>query len=481
MRKNRILLRFAVLALAVSLVYWSGPIGSFASEQTGASDTFQVLHSFDGTDGANPWRSLILYGGNLYGMTFSGGHYGYGTIFEFNTETGKLTTLLSFDGKDDGQNPYGSLILSGENLYGMTSAGGHLGWGGGTIFEFDTEAGQFTTSYVFYYQDYISSCGCYDNWYKGATPWGTLMLSGTNLYGTTTYGGAIWNDENPNGYGTIFEFNIETGQLTTLHSFDGTDGSSPQGNLILYGGNLYGTTYYGGTNDNGTILEFNTKTGKLTTLHRFDGTDGACPHGGLTLYGENLYGTTVEGGAYRSKYWGNGFGTIFELNAKTGKFETVHNFAGYPKDGAQPWDNLMLSGENLYGTTALGGANSTGDYPNGCGTIFQFNAKTGKLTTLHSFDETHGSEPHGSLILSGENLYGMTYSGGASGAGVIFSCPLKINGACGSANGESFLKAPTSDLCEAGEASAVTGKGPWKWTCEGINGGTTEKCSAKLK
>jgi predicted extracellular nuclease len=55
-----------------------------------------------------------------------------------------------------------------------------------------------------------------------------------------------------------------------------------------------------------------------------------------------------------------------------------------------------------------------------------------------------------------------------------------INGACDSANGQSFTSAPTTNLCTAGITSAVTGSGPWNWTCGGINGGTTASCSATL-
>lgn len=53
-----------------------------------------------------------------------------------------------------------------------------------------------------------------------------------------------------------------------------------------------------------------------------------------------------------------------------------------------------------------------------------------------------------------------------------------VNGACGPANGTTVPTAPTTNLCSAGNASAVTGSGPWSWTCAGFNGGTTANCSA---
>lgn len=55
-----------------------------------------------------------------------------------------------------------------------------------------------------------------------------------------------------------------------------------------------------------------------------------------------------------------------------------------------------------------------------------------------------------------------------------------INGVCGSANGVTTSSAPISNLCSAGNASSVTGSGPWSWTCNGSNGGTNASCSAPL-
>ena len=61
------------------------------------------------------------------------------------------------------------------------------------------------------------------------------------------------------------------------------------------------------------------------------------------------------------------------------------------------------------------------------------------------------------------------------------SAPAPVNGTCGSANGAIFTAAPAVNLCTAGTASAVTGTGPFTWTCAGSNGGTTASCSAQLQ
>ncbi len=58
--------------------------------------------------------------------------------------------------------------------------------------------------------------------------------------------------------------------------------------------------------------------------------------------------------------------------------------------------------------------------------------------------------------------------------------PPPINGLCGSANGQTYTTAPTADLCSAGTASAMTGTGPWYWTCVGQSGGSTANCGAMI-
>ena len=59
--------------------------------------------------------------------------------------------------------------------------------------------------------------------------------------------------------------------------------------------------------------------------------------------------------------------------------------------------------------------------------------------------------------------------------------PALVNGTCGTANGTAVSSAPTTNLCSTGTASAVSGTGPWNWTCSGSNGGTTASCSAPVQ
>ena len=113
--------------------------GYLPAQQTGArANTFQILYSFTGgaNDGAYPYGSLIQSGSTLYGMTVVGGSSGLGTIFSEPVTGGPDTILHSFGSGSDGHDPYGSLIQSGSTLYGMTLHGGSSDYG--TIFSITT-------------------------------------------------------------------------------------------------------------------------------------------------------------------------------------------------------------------------------------------------------------------------------------------------------------------------------------------------------
>jgi uncharacterized repeat protein (TIGR03803 family) len=231
----------------------------------------------------------------------------------------------------------------------------------------------------------------------GANPnSGLLQATDGNLYGTTWGGGA--NDD-----GTFFV--IASGALTSLHSFDSTDGTFPNGGLVQgANGNLYGTTFGGGANGDGTVFEITTS-GTVTTLHSFDSTDGASPWAGLVLATDgNFYGTTYEGGAYNN-------GTVFKITP-AGALTTLHSFNS--TDGIFPNASLIqASNGNLYGTTDKGGTN-------GYGTVFEITT-TGTLTTLHSFEYTDGADPNAALVQAANgNFYGTAVDGGTDGDGLIF-------------------------------------------------------------
>lgn len=107
------------------------------------AQTFDTLASFDATYGNNLRTMSLAQGpdGNLYGTTFNGGAYGYGSVFKIAL-TGVLTTLHSFD-ISDGEYPMSALTLNADgDFYGTTSEGGANGYG--TAFK-TTPAGVVTT------------------------------------------------------------------------------------------------------------------------------------------------------------------------------------------------------------------------------------------------------------------------------------------------------------------------------------------------
>jgi uncharacterized repeat protein (TIGR03803 family) len=247
----------------------------------------------------------------------------------------------------------------------------------------------------------------------GAGPEGVIQDSEGNLYGATVEGGIGSACLAANlGCGTVFKLS-KKGKETVLYSFTGgADGANPQAGLIQDDrGNLYGTTYQGGScGGSGCGVVFRlSKTGKETVLYSFTGgPDGAYPEAGLIQDPRgNLYGTTSKGG-----YSNNG--TVFRLS-KTGKEIALYSFGEF----ANPSGLIQDAKGNLYGTTYYGGTTGCGL---GCGVVFRQN-KTGHQTLLHAFaGGTDGGNPPGGVIRDAKgNLYGTTSCGDAENCyGTVF-------------------------------------------------------------
>jgi uncharacterized repeat protein (TIGR03803 family) len=358
-----------------------------------AQVTETVLHNFlSPAKGANPYAGLIRdSAGDLYGTSATGGAENAGDVYKLET-TGKLVVLYSFTGGSDGSGPRGSVVFdSSGNLYGTTVYGGT--WNAGVVFKLDT-ARQLTVLYSFT----GGSDGAYP--YSGVT-----LDSAGNIYGTTAYGGT---GQDNSGIGVVFMLNA-TGQFTVLHTFTGEpDGAYPYSGLVRdSAGNLYGTTYFGGTSNAGMVYKLDTSNNE-TTLYSFTGgADGANPYDSvLRTSAGNLYGTTFAGGAA-------GLGVIFKLN--TANKETVlYSFAG-GTDGANPFGGVIFdSTGNLYGTTIYGGTDRAG-------VVYKLSA-AGTETVLYTFTgESDGTGPYAGVIRdSSGNLYGTTGNGGIAGLGVVF-------------------------------------------------------------
>ena len=218
-----------------------------------------------------------------------------------------------------------------------------------------------------------------------------------NMYGTSSQG---------KNYGTAFKMTT-AGVLTTIHVFNGTDGSVPVAGLVLgTDGNFYGTTSQGGANGYGTVFQIS-PSGTLTTLHSFTGTDGSRPYGKLIQASDgNFYGTTSQGGSGSA-------GTIFQITSG-GILTTLQSFTS-SSDGSTPRDGLIQASDGyLYGTTSAGGSNSLG-------TVFRCDLN-GNFTVMHTFASTEGNTPYGALLQGSDGLlYGTTWQGGSKSDGTIFS------------------------------------------------------------
>ena len=204
---------------------------------------------------------------------------------------------------------------------------------------------------------------------------------------------------------------------TKLHDFTGTsgDGSNPadfQSLMTVSNNVIYGATNSGGGDDRGTIYKVNTDGSGYTILHSFSssGSDGRHPEGGILVIGSTLYGTTSYGGV-------NDQGTIYKINTDGSGYAVLYNFSAVGNSGANPGDTLVNSGSVLYGMTGWYGANDGG-------TIYKINTDGTGFTVLHEFYTADDALAYpywgNSLTISGSTLYGATYYGGFDNSGTVF-------------------------------------------------------------
>lgn len=384
----------------------------------------------------------------MFGITGWGGEYGVGTIFKTDINSQNHQTIYSFPVQNEGQRTTENLFeASNGKFYGVTSRGGDFDKG--VIFEYDPENNIYIKKYdfedsngrypsssfievvtgkligttieggtyglgVIYEYDFIN-----DIYTKkinlqnsiGSSPIsGMIIASDGSLYGTT-YRGGMYN------YGVIYQYDYTSNIVSVLHEFDGTnDGGNSFGELTEISQNsFYGTNSAGGLNNEGVLYEFNVSTKTLTVKVDFERTtSGFHSRVGLTLASNNkLYGVN---------YWGgiNNDGTIFEYDYINDLFDVKHHFKN--SSGANSRSKLyeLLNGL-LYGTTYNGGTNDDG-------VIFQYDINTEIYQAKIKLDNNTGSSLESSLIKHSNGLiYGVTYSGGTNGKGVVFEYNIESN------------------------------------------------------
>jgi len=389
-----------------------------------AAGTETVLYNFCAqtscVDGNQPQGSLVAdsSGNHLYGTTFYGGTNNLGEVYELTNSGGSWseTVIYSFLGasNNDGAYPFGGLVLdtTGKNLYGTTYQGGPSSQG--TVFELSNSGGTWKETVLHSFDDISGSDGYY--------PYGGLALdAGGNLYGTATAGGKF-------GDGIVFQLKPSGSKwiYKLIHTFPGTNGGYvPYGGVVVdqKNGYLYGTTYYGGVIWNvGVIYQLREVSGVWipNIIYTFLGdTLGQNPYAGLTTdTAGNLYGTTNTGGNYN-------LGSVFKLTAgKNNTFtqKVIYSFKGYAnKDGAYPYYATVTvdAAGDVYGTTYQGGSSAANNL--NYGTVYKLAASTYKESVLWSFGTTgDGYYPYHQGILVGGKVYGTTTNGGLHGGGVVY-------------------------------------------------------------
>jgi uncharacterized repeat protein (TIGR03803 family) len=401
--------------------------------------------------GATPSGPLLLLGNKLYGATGQGGTNGSGVIYSVTTNGTSYTVLHVFSALKvnksgvgtnlDGASPAGGLVVSGTTLYGVTARGGTNG--GGTIFSIITNGSSFTDLHSFSAGATNTSLDIFTN-KEGANPFNGLALFGTTLFGTTFNGGL-------HGNGGVFHVTTTGASFTNFYSFsamvasNNTDGANPYGTPLLMGDRVYGTTENGGTNGTGTIFAVLTNGTSFTDLHSFaniavwnsgpyaniyTNADGANSRATLILVGSTLYGSATFGGLF-------GYGTLYSMETDGLGFTNVHQFAEgglsltdfaiTNTDGIWPQAGVTVSGNALYGTCEYGGL--------GLGSVFSVTTNGNDFTVLHYFPagstltifpngtNSDGAYPQTQMLLANGFLYSSAAYGGLFGSGTLFGVP----------------------------------------------------------
>lgn len=404
--------RPATLLVAIATAFLLVP----SLSHTAQCQTYGVLYNFtNGRDGGQPAAGPTLdRGGNLYGTAFYGGDQnncasGCGVVYKLTLHNGFWvpSTLYSFTGLGDGALPYyGAITLGPDGTPFGTTYGGGINQSG-VIFDLRPRPTNCPTTNCPWIDITVHQFG---NGNDGFNPTsGVIFDAAGNMYGTTYHGGT-------SGNGAIYEA-TRSGQSWTesvIYNFaGGNDGSNPVASLTLdSAGNLYGTTYAGGTSGFGTVFKVTHSGGgwTKTVLYNFtNGNDGRAPSGGVVFDpAGNLYGSTVFGGT-------NGGGTLFELspNGASWTLTTLYSFSGV----AGPYNNLTMANGVLYGTTYRDGANQVGS-------VFKLTQSNGSwtFTNLHDFtDGSDGGYPTSSVAVNAQgDVFGTASSGGSAGQGVVF-------------------------------------------------------------
>ena len=404
--RTAILISLAFLATVLTMV------------PAGQAQTFQLLHTFTGPDGAGPNGLIMDRGGRLYGGASGGGANNLGLVYRAMELGGWIVAPLHQFSPPltNGDGPAAPVFGPDGNIYGVTGGGGDLagncvsdGEGCGVVFKLQPPAIACGSVLCAWNETVLYKFTGHPG--DGDTPSsGVAFDAAGNLYGTTSYGGngTCAQPPLPNyGCGIVYQLSHSAGGWTetVIYNFQGAnDGHSPAGTLIVdRAGNLYGTAQ-GGSSGDGVVYELSPSNGAWTQtiLHSFQGSDGSYPGALIADSSGNLYGITGLGGPQN-------VGTVFQLTQPgTWNFQTLYSFSS-TANGTYPEGGLTRdSAGNFYGATQDGG---TYNY----GVAFKLTLSNGNWveSVLHSFDGApDGFYPNVQIVDSAGNVYGTSATGG---------------------------------------------------------------------
>jgi uncharacterized repeat protein (TIGR03803 family) len=366
-----------------------------AAPQAAQAFTVTTVHTFlGGSDANQPLAGLSVGPLRLWGTSCAGGTPNFGTVYKLKISNLALYSQAHVFGPaspPDGACPAADLTRVAGRSYGTTVSGGTSGQG--SVF-YVGQSAPYTQVYSF--------AGGSD----GANPFGQLTARNGSFFGTTMFGGL--------NHGTVFKL---TGNVETpIYKFLGgssNDGEEPATGPTYTGGYFFGTTWKGGIGGNGIVYKVGaTSPYPYAKIHDFGlAPDGDQPSSKLYLLSGVLYGTVKNGGPT-----GVGCGSLFKITP-SGTFTSIYDFQCGPTDGQSPSGDLAYVSSRFYGTTELGGAN-------GFGTVFEIDPVTGTETALYNFTGGNdGGTPKSGVQQLAGAMFGTTSVGGSGSSGTIFRIP----------------------------------------------------------
>jgi hypothetical protein len=378
------------------------------------AQTYRILTNFNGQNGEEPAAMIMDAAGNYYGVTQMGGpspqcQGGCGVVYKMTLHGSNwiVTPLYIFNGCSDGAVPSGLVFGADGALYGTAEVGGSAcAWAGnGLIFKLTPPLTQCKAVPCYWKEAVLYT---FVGGSDGVHPEGLVMDPANNIYGVALAGG-------DNNNGTVYELSRNGAVWTknNLHTFSGgLDGSDPSSRLVRdAAGNLYGITFFGGTDLKGLAYELSFSNGgwSETVLHDFSGgSDGSRPIGLILAGSGDLYGTTDTGGL-------GGGGIVFTLHPDNGVWIESILF-GFPVP-SEPFGLALDTAGNIFGVTLTGGG--------GFGSVFELTYENGTWvkTELHDFGFSDGAYPSSPVLLDPSgNLVGATTYGGSNNQCSIDGC-----------------------------------------------------------